>query len=64
MFQLAANSWGTYWGENGYFRIRRGDNACEIEQYVLAAWAHTADRGRTANKFPPSPPPRQYSNSL
>ena len=40
-FQLAANSWGEWWGEKGYFRIRRGVNECRIEDLVLAAWAHT-----------------------
>jgi len=29
--QLVANSWGTNWGENGFFRIVRGENHCEIE---------------------------------
>jgi cathepsin X/AP endonuclease-2 len=26
------NSWGTYWGENGFFRILRGENTLRIEE--------------------------------
>ena len=38
MFQLCANSWGQDWGENGYFKILRGVNECDIESFVLGVW--------------------------
>jgi cathepsin B len=31
-----ANSWNPYWGENGYFRIKRGNDECGIEDSVVA----------------------------
>jgi C1A family cysteine protease len=33
-YWLVRNSWGTWWGEKGYFRIVSGKNACGIEQYL------------------------------
>jgi hypothetical protein len=51
-FQLVANTWGTNWGENGYFKIIRGDNECEIETFVIAAWARTANRVSYREKSP------------
>ena len=35
-----ANSWNPYWGENGYFRIVRGTNECNIEGGVTGSHAN------------------------
>ncbi|XP_027106844.1 cathepsin B-like protease 3 [Coffea arabica] len=35
-YWLIANEWNRSWGEDGYFRIRRGTNECGIEAEVLA----------------------------
>ncbi|VDM81482.1 unnamed protein product [Strongylus vulgaris] len=35
-YWLVANSWNTDWGENGYFRIRRGTNECGFESRICA----------------------------
>ena len=33
----AANSFNTFWGENGFFKIRRGTNEANIETHMMAA---------------------------
>jgi cathepsin B len=35
-----ANSWTREWGEDGFFRIRRGTNECGIETTPVAGQAH------------------------
>jgi hypothetical protein len=43
-YWLCDNSWGTEWGEDGLFRIIRGENHNEIESFVLGAWGKGSKR--------------------
>jgi len=39
-YWLCANSWNEHWGEQGYFKIRRGTNECGIENTIWCGTAH------------------------
>lgn len=41
-----ANSWNRYWGEQGYFRIKRGEDECSIEGVGGTAASNTAVWGK------------------
>lgn len=34
-YWLIANSWNPHWGQNGYFKILRGENHCDIESEAI-----------------------------
>ncbi|XP_076341412.1 putative peptidase C1-like protein F26E4.3 [Tachypleus tridentatus] len=46
-YWICANSWGSGWGEDGYFRIIRGQNECDIETFVVGVWAKRNSLRRT-----------------
>lgn len=38
-YWLVANSWNTTWGDNGFFKIKRGNNECGFESGIVAGMA-------------------------
>lgn len=46
-YWLARNSWGTYWGDLGFFKVQRGVNALQIEAgdcwYATVSWQDEKD---------------------
>ena len=47
-YWIAANSWGTGWGERGYLHIRFGE--CEIEDTIIATYGKSTEVLKQKNK--------------
>ena len=37
-YWIVKNSYGTDWGEKGYFRIKRGDGTCGVNKHISTAY--------------------------
>jgi len=59
-YWIAANQWSIYWGEDGYFQIRRGTNEASIESFVVAALPNLT--ALTVREYENYPPPATGAN--
>lgn len=55
---IVKNSWGTDWGDKGYFKLRRNRNACGVAEYVAyITEARVEHKAKSTGPFISTDPP-------
>lgn len=50
-YWLCVNSWGNKWGESGLFKIKRGSNESNCENWGFTGILYECDAGQVVNEF-------------